>query len=79
MKKILSVVFLVTVFCGANAQTADDVIGKYIDAMGGLEKLKSIKSIYSEGVAVMQNGFEINTKTYRVQGKLFRQEIDFGR
>lgn len=79
MKKILSVVFLVTCFFGTNAQTADDVIAKYIDAMGGLEKLKSIKSIYSEGVAVMQNGFEITTKTYRVQGKLFRQEIDFGR
>ncbi len=79
MKKLLSAGLLLLSFFGLNAQTADDVIAKYVEAMGGADKLKSLKSVYSEGVAVMQNGFEINTKTYRVQGKLFRQEIDFGR
>jgi hypothetical protein len=61
-----------------HAQTADAVIAKHIEAMGGKDKLLSIHSLYQEGVAVMSNGTEINTKTWRVPGKLYRQEIDFG-
>ena len=60
------------------AQTADDVIAKYVDALGGAEKVKSIQSIYTEAVAVGPNGSEITTTIYRVQGKLFRSETDFG-
>lgn len=63
----------------AKAQTAEDVIGKYITAMGGMEKLKSIQSLYTESKATVGNGFEITTRTYRVQDKLYRQELDFGR
>lgn len=60
------------------AQTADDVIAKYIDALGGSEKVKSIQSVYVETVAVGPNGSEITSVIYRVQGKLFRSETDFG-
>jgi hypothetical protein len=63
---------------GVFAQTADDVIAKYMDALGGKEKLLSIHSFYQEGVAVMQNGNEIDSKTWKVQGALYRQEINFG-
>ena len=52
------------------AQTVDEVINKHIEAMGGAEKLKSLKSLYMEGVAVMQNGNEIISKIYKVQDKL---------
>lgn len=79
MKKLFSLVLLLTAFLVTSAQTADDVIGKYVDALGGADKLKALQSVYTETVAVMQNGFEINTKVYKVQGKLFRSEIDFGR
>jgi hypothetical protein len=61
-----------------HAQTADAVIAKHIDALGGKEKLLSVRSLYQEGTAVMGNGTEIETKTWKVQGKLYRQEIDFG-
>lgn len=60
------------------AQTADEVIAKYIDALGGKEKLLSIKTLYTEGTAVMQNGMEINSKSWRVKDKLYRQETSFG-
>jgi outer membrane lipoprotein-sorting protein len=63
---------------GAFAQSADDAIARYVEALGGKDKVQSIKSIYQEGVAVMQNGNEIETKTWRVQGKLYRQEVSFG-
>lgn len=62
----------------AKAQTADEVISKHIEAMGGKDKLLSIKSIYMEGVAVMANGMEIDSKSWRVKDKLYRQEIAFG-
>ena len=63
---------------GVRAQTVDGIIAKYMDALGGKEKLLSIKTIYQEGVAVMQNGMEVDSKLYRVNGKLFRDEISFG-
>jgi hypothetical protein len=59
-------------------QTADVIIAKYIDALGGKDKLLSIHSVYQEGVAVMANGNEIDSKIWKVQGQLYRQEISFG-
>jgi len=80
MLPILLVTVVVTLVAApvASAQTADEVIAKYVAALGGKEKLQSIHSIYLEGVSVMQNGTEINTKTWKVQDKLYRQEISFG-
>ena len=61
-----------------SAQTAEDIINKHIEAMGGLEKLKSITSLHMQSVMVMQNGTEITINTYKDQGKLFRRDVDFG-
>jgi hypothetical protein len=80
MSPILLISLCISVLAsqGVFGQTADDIIAKYMDAMGGKDKLLSIHSVYQEGVAVMQNGTEIETKTWRVQGRLYRQEISFG-
>jgi outer membrane lipoprotein-sorting protein len=78
---------LVTFFCtlllmgaalNVQAQTADEIINNYLTALGGKEKLNTIKTLYMEGVTVMQNGNEINAKVYRDQDKLLRRDIDFG-
>jgi outer membrane lipoprotein-sorting protein len=76
MKKIALLLCLSVSVFSLNAQTADEIINKYIDAMGGKDKLLSIKSIYMEGTSVMQNGTEISQKSWKVDGKLFRQEIN---
>ena len=78
MKNIVlfAIVFLASI--AGYSQTVDEVISKHIEAMGGAEKLKSLKSVYMEGVAVMQNGNEITSKIYKVQDKLVRREIAFG-
>ena len=57
------------------AQTADDIIKKWTNAMGGPEKLASIKSVYTENeINVMNN--PASGKTYILNGKGFKSEID---
>lgn len=79
MNKIITFLGLIIFSQGmAHAQTVDEVINKHIEAIGGSEKLRSLNSLYMEGVAVMQNGNEIISKIYRVQDKLLRREVEFG-
>src|SRR5687768_15831028 len=80
MLKSIPFFLLSTVFftLGLSAQTADEVISKHLSAIGGIEKWKSVKSLYMEGVAVMQNGQEITSKIYKVQDQLYRRDVDFG-
>ncbi len=80
---LLRMSLLIAVLAGgacfsASAQTVDEVITNYENALGGKEKIASIKSLYEEGVAVMQNGNEVTSKIWKVQDKLFRREIAFG-
>ncbi|MFT3845499.1 MAG: hypothetical protein QM725_10630 [Lacibacter sp.] len=75
MKKFFSLCLAFFALMGTKAQTADEIINKHIEAMGGKEKLLSIKSIYMEGTSVMQNGTEITQRIWKVDGKLMRREI----
>ncbi len=70
--------FLFTISLAAIAQTADDIVSKHIEALGGKDKLNSLQSVYLEGVSVMANGTEVDSKIWRVKDKLSRQEISFG-
>src|SRR5215207_1854142 len=78
MKNIVLLVITILASIAGYSQTIDEIISKHVEAMGGPEKLKSLKSVYMEGVAVMQNGNEIISKIYKVQDKLVRREIEFG-
>jgi hypothetical protein len=77
MKRVLLLAGLLFTIAIARAQTADEIINNYMNAMGGKEKLLSIKSIHMTGVANF-NGNEINTEIYKVQDKLYRSETNFG-
>jgi len=73
----LSLLFLALSF-GAitHAQTADEVINKHIDAIGGKEKIKGINSIATEGViSVMGNEAPVTITI--LNGKGFKSEVDF--
>jgi hypothetical protein len=81
MRKLVTILIafqLITGFNTLHAQTVDDVINKHIDALGGKDKVKGITSLYQEGVTVMQNGNELTIKTWKVQDKLFRNEVQSG-
>src|ERR1700679_2015975 len=76
-KTTLLLAGLVLATAGAYAQTADEIIGKYADAIGGKEKLAAIKNIYMEG-SVDANGQKIPIKLWKVVNKSFRTEFTFG-
>jgi len=78
MKKtfiIMTALFAVSAY--SQAQTADEIINKNIAAMGGMEKLNSIKSIYEED-SINAGGVKIPLKMWMVNKKFQRVEFSFG-
>ena len=68
---------LTTLVClaSAKAQTADDIVNKNIEAMGGKAKLSQLKSVHMElNQEVMGN--EVPASVTIVEGKGFRSEAD---
>ncbi|MEP7144128.1 MAG: hypothetical protein ABI707_14695 [Ferruginibacter sp.] len=76
MKTFLLTLTALLTFAFANAQTADEIIAKYIDAIGGKDKLSQITSIYIESTTEVM-GNESATKTTILNGKGYRNESDF--
>ena len=73
MNKFLSILFLMCCFVAVQAQTADEVINKFIDAHGGKERLNAITSLQVESVLNLeQMGMTINITNIKQKEKLFR-------
>lgn len=61
----------------AKAQTADDIIGKYTDAIGGKDKLGQIKSVSTEATVSVMGGDNPASTTLLVgKGYLSQAEIN---
>lgn len=61
----------------AKAQTAEDIIGKYADAIGGKDKLAQIKSVYTEATVSMMGSDNPASTTLLVgKGYLSQAEIN---
>lgn len=74
--KTFTIAFI-AIFCTVtvSAQTADEIISKYVQAVGGKDLLSKITSVYTEStLAVM--GMEGNVKTTNLNGKGMRQDMD---
>jgi hypothetical protein len=65
------------VIASVNAQTADDIVTKYFNAIGGKEKIAGINTLYQEQTVEVMNNQAAST-TIIVNGKGFKNEIDFG-
>lgn len=79
MKLTKTALFLVALLFAAfitNAQTADEIINKHLDAIGGKETLQKIKSVHIESQMEMM-GNELSSVTTVLDGKGFRSESDF--
>lgn len=70
---IVAVALLGTAF--ASAQTADEIIGKYLSAIGGKEQIAQISSVYMEGTldAMGNQGL---IKITHLNEKGYKQEIE---
>ncbi len=77
MKKIfLSFAVIVTAFASVKAQTADEIIAKYITAIGGADKWTKVQSLKVEGQIEVQ-GITIPYTMQGVQMKGLRVDAEF--
>ena len=80
MKKVKIITFLILLIIvsgvSVSAQTANEIITKYIQAIGGKELISKINSLYIE--ATMQvMGTEGAVKTTILNGKGYRNDVDY--
>lgn len=59
------------------AQTAEEIVAKHIEAIGGAAAWKMVNSLYYEGKITVQ-GAEVNVTLIALNGKGVRQNISFG-
>lgn len=79
MKKLkVGLLALTALFSAAaiQAQNADDIIAKHLDAIGGKEKLKTINSVRMESTLEVMGNEAPNTTTV-LNGKGYRNESEF--
>lgn len=71
--KICIAVIAALISINSYSQTVDEIVDKHVAAMGGFDKLNSVKTIVTE-LSVAINGMEIPSKTQLVVGKSLRSE-----
>ena len=57
------------------AQTADDIVSKYVKTIGGMDKLQSVKSLRRSGKFTGGGGFEARVLEEKKRPDLIRQEF----
>jgi hypothetical protein len=76
MRKLASLCIGLLLIAQTKAQTADEIVNKYFDAIGGKTKLESLKTSYSEGeMSIMNNPAPF--VSYVIDGKASKSEMDF--
>jgi hypothetical protein len=80
MKKLFVGLFSLTFFT-AQSQTAEEVISKYSESVGGLENFNTVKSVKMTGIATIQ-GMDfpitiqmINGRAYRIDAEVMGQFV----
>lgn len=73
MKKILFAIFSFA-FISLHAQTVDDIIQKYSNAMGGLDAFNSVKTAKMTGTVSIQ-GMELPLTVQIINGRAMRNDV----
>ncbi len=74
LKSVLTGVLVVSAIAGLHAQTADEVINKHLDAIGGKEKLLALNSVIMDASMNVQ-GTDIAVKMTELHNKGQRVDI----
>lgn len=74
MKKMLLPVCMLFLALSAFAQTADEIVDKHIKAMGGMEKLKALKSVKATG-KMKAGAMEFPSTMLKARPDLFRMDF----
>jgi hypothetical protein len=76
MKKLASFCVGIFLLAQTQAQTADEIVNKYFDAIGGKAKLEILKTSYSEGeMSIMNNPAPL--VSWVIDGTASKSQIDF--
>jgi len=59
----------------ASAQTAEEIVNKYIKAIGGMEKIQAVKTLRRTGKFTGGGGFEANVAQENKRANMVRQEF----
>jgi hypothetical protein len=79
MKNFIRGILVVSALAGAvalSAQTADEIVAKYVAAIGGKDAISQVKSVYTESSITMMGGDNPST-TMLVDGVGFKNETEF--
>jgi hypothetical protein len=74
-KAILAFAVLAVLAVSATAQTADEIVGKYIKTVGGMDKIQAVKGLRRTGKIIAGGGFEIPLVEENKRPNLVRQDI----
>jgi outer membrane lipoprotein-sorting protein len=73
---LLAAVAAPVVFCAvASAQSLDDIVSKHVAAMGGLDKIKAVKTIRQTGKATVGPGIVAPVTLSMARPNAFRMEL----
>ena len=75
VKFLLPALAAMVLSASASAQTADEVINKHIEAVGGLENIKKVNTVKMEATLTTQ-GMDIPITIYQMHNKGMKQEIN---
>lgn len=71
---VVALIAFVAAVPSASAQTADDIIAKNVEAKGGLERLRAVKTVKQESQLTI-NGQQSSVLVYAKRPNMLRQEI----
>ena len=74
-KLLLQIALLSLLALPLNAQTVDEIIGKYIKTIGGMEKIQAVKSLRRLGKVIGGGGFEAPVMEVNKRPNMVRQEF----
>ena len=61
----------------AAAQTADDILARHFEAIGGLDKIRAIKTLRTTGVMRLETGEDVPYVTEKARPNLMRSEFRY--